>query len=148
MNRVTQLYPKDWNNVSPRVSVAWDTKGDGKTVVRGSWGLYYDAFSFDFFLGQLPWNTFSPGVAYNDMEFGFSAADQIQSGVPIFPDDSFSAAFPVFHGFPDVWTVDQKLVTPWVQNFSANVQQQLGKHAAVQIGYVGSIGRHLFRSST
>ena len=37
------------------------------------------------------------------------------------------------------------MVTPWVQNYSANVQRQLGAHAAVQLGYVGSLGRHLFR---
>ncbi len=41
---VTQLYPKDFNNVSPRVSVAWDTRGDGKTVFRAGWGLYYDRY--------------------------------------------------------------------------------------------------------
>jgi outer membrane receptor protein involved in Fe transport len=145
VNRVTQLYPKDWNNFSPRASVAWDTKGDGKTVVRAGGGLYYDAFSQDFFLGQLPWNTFSPGVAYNDMEFSYSAADSITSGAPVFPSDGFSASVPTLHGFPDVWTVKQDLQTPWVANYSANVQQLIGKHAAIQAGYVGSIGRHLFR---
>jgi hypothetical protein len=142
---VSQLYPKDWNNVSPRVSVAWDVNGNGKTVLRAGWGLYYDAFSQDFFVGQLPWNTFNPGPAYNDLGFSFSAVDQIAPGVPIFPDDSFSAALPSLHGFPDVWTVDQNLQTPWVQNYSANVQRQLGPYAALQVGYVGSIGRHLFR---
>jgi outer membrane receptor protein involved in Fe transport len=142
---VTQLYPKDWNNVSPRLSVAWDVNGNGATVVRAGWGLYYDAFSQDFFVGQLPFNTFNPGPAYNDLGFSFGAVDQIEPGVPVFPDDSFSAALPTLQGFPDVWTVDQKLQTPSVQNFSANVQRQLGAFAAVQVGYVGSLGRHLFR---
>ncbi|MGA9901722.1 MAG: TonB-dependent receptor, partial [Terriglobales bacterium] len=32
----------DWNNIQPRVGVAWDPKGDGKTVVRASFGMFYD----------------------------------------------------------------------------------------------------------
>jgi hypothetical protein len=34
--------PSDKNNWSPRVGFAWDVKGDSRTVVRGSFGMYYD----------------------------------------------------------------------------------------------------------
>ena len=31
----------DTNNFGPRTGVAWDVAGDGNTVVRGGWGMYY-----------------------------------------------------------------------------------------------------------
>jgi carboxypeptidase family protein/TonB-dependent receptor-like protein len=48
---VTQGIPRDTNNVAPRVGVAWDPWNDGKTVIRASYGLFYDhpllALAFD-----------------------------------------------------------------------------------------------------
>ena len=63
--RPGQLYPKDLNNFSPRVSVAYDVFGKGKTVVRAGFGVFYDAFSQDFFTGELAYNTDNTGPAYN-----------------------------------------------------------------------------------
>jgi hypothetical protein len=48
---ITQGIPRDNNNVAPRVGLAWDPKGDGKTVIRSSYGIFYDhpllALAFD-----------------------------------------------------------------------------------------------------
>jgi hypothetical protein len=142
VNTVDQLYPKDLNNFAPRASLAWDVRGDSKTVVRAGWGLYYDAFSQDFFVGQLPFNTFNSGPAYNGVgpdpiTFSFSPVAAIQTGVPVFPAASFSAA--------DVFTVNQNIRTPYTQVYNLNVQQQLNRSVALQVGYVGSQGRKLFR---
>ncbi|MFY9554650.1 MAG: TonB-dependent receptor [Blastocatellia bacterium] len=135
-----RLYERDLNNFSPRIGLAWDVTGKGKTVVRAGWGLFYDAFSQDFFVGQLPFNTFNPGPAYNPVGpapilFSFSTTPEIKAGVPIFTDFLDS----------DVFAVDRHLRTPYVQNFNLNIQQELFKNVLFQAGYVGSHGTKLFR---
>jgi hypothetical protein len=134
---VSQLYDRDMNNLSPRVSAAWDLTGEGKHVLRAGYGLYYDALSQDFFVGQLPWNTFNPGPAYNDVLFSFRPVSELTPGGAVFEDSSFSAS--------DVFTVDKHLRTPYVQIYNVNLQEELGSRAALQIGYVGSLGKSLFR---
>jgi hypothetical protein len=39
---ITQGIPRDYNNVAPRVGLAWDPMGDSKTVIRASFGMFYD----------------------------------------------------------------------------------------------------------
>lgn len=40
--RGTKPSPKDTNNFAPRLGFAWDVNGNGRTVVRGGFGMYYD----------------------------------------------------------------------------------------------------------
>ena len=138
------LYPKDFTNFSPRVGFAYDLTGKGKTVLRAGAGIYYDAFSQDFFLGQAPYNcSFCPGPAYNaigpsQILINGTPVATIQSGVPVFAPAGFVQDNEVF-------SVDQRLRTPYVYEYNLNVQQQLSGPMALQVGYVGSAGRKLFR---
>ena len=136
-----QLYGKDLNNFAPRFGFAYDLTGKGRTVVRGGWGLFYDAFAQDIFVGHAPFNcAFCPGPAYTGFgpgEIGSATANQV-------PLDSTSPVYSGFSGLGDFFGTSQNIRTPYTQNFNLNVQQQFGK-AMVQVGYVGAIGTKLFR---
>ena len=142
-NGLNSLYPPDYRNFAPRVSAVWDASRKGQTVVRASWGIYYDSYSQDYFVGQLPWNTFNAGPAYNGIGpspilFSYSPVSTLTPNTPVFPSSGFGAS--------DVFTVSQNnMRTPYMHNFNANVEQQLGPHAAITLGYVGSLGRRLYR---
>ena len=137
-----RLYEPDYNNWGPRVSAAWDVTGKGKTVVRAGYGIFYDAFSQDMFIGHLPENSgFDPGPAYS----GFGPNPISTAGANSGPLDP---AVPVY-GFPtamgDAFGVDQHIRTPYMQNFNLNFQQELSRRTVLQIGYVGSNGHKLLR---
>jgi hypothetical protein len=140
--QTNQLYGKDLNNFAPRIAFAYDVTGKGKTVVRGGWGMFYDAFSQDMFLGHLPWNcVFCPGPAYPGL--GPKAlATGSPSGAVLAPN------VPVYSGYGaegDFFMIDPHMRTPYVQNFNLNLQQQMGSRMVLQVGYVGSKGTKLFQ---
>jgi len=161
--QVSQLYPKDYNNFSPRISFAYDIFGKGKTVIRAGYGIYYDVFSQDFFAGQLPWPTFNAGPAYNFLggnnpnsifeSYSVNGNLGVSGGcgagtIPV-PNSGGQCAASLFLFDPafgnDTFTVNQNIRTPYTQNYNVNLQQQISRNVSLQVGYVGSKGTKLFQ---
>ena len=136
------LYNKDFNNFAPRLSLAWDALGKGKTVVRAGFGVFYDDYSQDAFTGQIYENSFNIGTAYNP-----AGPDPVtilrtpNPTVPLVPD----APIFVRDITSDVSTVPQNMRTPYVYNYNLNLQQEIFKNTVLQVGYAGSQGRKLLR---
>jgi hypothetical protein len=138
-----RLYEPDYKNFSPRTSIAWDVFGNGKTVLRSGFGLFYDATSQDMFLGHLPYPAFyAPGPAYAN--FGpdpiteATGSGPIASNAPVYGPSTCG-------GECDVFGVDRNIKTPYIENYNLNIQQQITNKVAIQIGYVGSQGHRLWR---
>jgi hypothetical protein len=140
--QTNQLYGKDFNNFAPRLAAAYDLTGKGQTVIRAGWGVFYDAFAQDIFLGHVPWNcVFCPGPAYpgigpNAVQKGSAATTPLDANTPVYGG---------YAPFGDFFAADPKLRTPYTQNFNLNIQQELGRKASLQVGYVGARGTKLFR---
>jgi hypothetical protein len=151
----SSLYPKDFHNFSPRIGMAYDVRGTGKTVLRLGYGFAYDAFSQDFFAGQVPYVSSVAGPLFNDVGPRPISYGSVTNGLTPVPcgsgtipiPGSAQCAAPVFGNFgpTDVFTVDQNLRTPYVQNYNLNIEQQVTSKTAFSVAYVGSSGRKLFR---
>jgi outer membrane receptor protein involved in Fe transport len=142
-----RLYQPDYKNWAPRFSVAWDVTGKGRTVVRTGFGIFYDSYSQDMFMGHLPFSSsFDPGPAYS----GLPGAGQISFGSPA--TDAYGNVLPLALNQPvfgdytpmgDAFGVDPHIRTPYLENFNLNLQQQFTRHMVLQVGYVGSQGHKL-----
>src|SRR5439155_13235133 len=79
---ITQGIPRDYNNVAPRIGLAWDPHNDGKTVIRASYGMFYDhpllALGFD---SDVADGAQAPQIVL----FGGSPCDPRPSAVPTTP---------------------------------------------------------------
>jgi hypothetical protein len=139
---LSSLYPKDWNNFAPRFGFAYTPARNGKTVIRGAYGVFYDVPALNFFVANtgLP-NGGAAGVNANpggpNPVYTIIAKNVVfQSGVPVFGN---AGPVPPYGAFG----ISQDFRTPYVQNFNLNIQRQLSSTTVLQAGYVGSLGRKL-----
>ncbi|HTC67583.1 MAG TPA: TonB-dependent receptor [Candidatus Acidoferrum sp.] len=135
-------YTRDLNNFAPRVGFAWNARPH--TVVRGSYGIYYDYIPLH--LAQANF-TNSAGIGANPvgpdavvpLNFDPNAYNGTTPGAPIF---TLPAGPPVM---PSIFITDHNLRTPYVQSWDLNLQRQLGNSFAIEASYVGTKGTKLVR---
>jgi hypothetical protein len=138
---VKSLYPSDWKNFGPRVGFALQPFDNGGTVVRGSFGLAYDTVNVSPFLGNsFIFNGGPAGVQGNPI--GTNSSQTLTLNGFTLPTDGSLIPWPTNTNF-NLFSVSQNFKTPYLYNYSLNVQKSLGKAAIAQVGYVGSLGRHL-----
>jgi hypothetical protein len=136
----TGLY-KQWGDVSPRVGVAWDVTGDGRTAVRASYALSYDFMAGDYHqinsaappFGNRSLITDPPGRM--DDPYGHVGGDPH----PIVTDRN--TAYPAFGAFG---TMNPDINSPRVQNWNVTVERQLGADWGVAVSYLGNYSDRLW----
>jgi hypothetical protein len=139
---VDTLYPRRYTNFSPRFG--FSEKVTDKFVVRGTYGLFFDLPNLNGFFDNRPGNGASVGVQANNagpnpvFTVSKSAPFGIATGVDPLP--SAPGAGATF----GVSTVSPDFKNAYLQNFNLNTEYQLSRNTIVQLGYVGSVSRHLF----
>lgn len=123
----------DSGNIAPRLGLAY-APGNGKTVIRASYGVYYERIPLRATSNALQ----RDGTKYKVASFSFG-----QPGAPVFP--SVAASFP--DGFlPSITTIDPNIEDAYTQQASLQIERELSSNTSLAVGYLHTRGLHLILS--
>lgn len=126
--RSGQLYQNPTKkNFSPRFGFAWDVFGNGKSALRGGYGLIYNTNGQQTLIVTVTNPPFTPRVSIAN---------------PTFPNPPFERGLG-----NTIRPVEWNIKNPYMQTWNLNLQQQLPGDVVVTLGYAGSRGIHLLRSN-
>jgi hypothetical protein len=145
-------YQGDHNNFAPRLGLAWDPTGSGKTVIRAGGGIIYELVNWEAFLAFN--NTLGlPSIPTATSTGALPGGGTIAVGnTKVFPDTSQYNTGPIFPAGVavdcaanpcSILAVDPNLVTPYVYNWTVNVQHAFTNNLSLEVAYVGDHGSKL-----
>ncbi len=134
---VEQIVPTDKNNLAPRVGFAFDVFGDGKTSLRGGYGIYFDSL-----LGTLYGNfvTSTPFTVAVNAPTPRNFADPFSGASPFVGNLDPTTLFP---NLLSLNVIDPNYESPDAQQWNLTVQREITKDFVVEASYVGTKGTHL-----
>jgi hypothetical protein len=142
--RSDKWYNNDYNNFAPRIGFAWDPTSDGKTSLRGGYGIYYDRF-IGATTSYVDGNT--PGFSQVQTVFPNSAAgSDVRAGdaVPL-PQQPPAPQLRLPNNRQNtIGLFAPDLRTGYYQHISLTIQRELFRNTVIEAGYVGTRGVKLF----
>ena len=117
-------------NPAPRIGFAFDPKGDGKTAIRGGYGIFYEHTNGN--EGNTESLEGSAPFALTASQFniiGYNNIGGSGANIPFFP--------------LSVTSIPSHVQWPYVQQWNLDVQRELPSHVVLSVAYVGSKGTHL-----
>ena len=133
----------DTNNVSPRAGFAWSPFASRRSIVRGSFGLFYD---------RVPLRALANALLSANNTTAITPTSQLsvslsptQAGAPVFPNILPSNGLPagVLVNFT---TMNPRMQNAYSEQGSLEIEQQIGSRGSLSVGYQHLRGLHLIVS--
>jgi hypothetical protein len=152
VGRVKQPYHVPPVNLSPRIGIAWDPFGDGKSSVRAGFSMAYAPHHEQSIAGARP---NPPDVIAGTIQPSAGIGTQILYGIPVPYNPQFIRGLNAQGGLisrpgePTIrlspWTVNPNIKTQYSESWFLNIQRQIFNDWTVELGYVGTTGVNLER---
>lgn len=136
------IVPAQKRNFSPRLGMAWDPFGDGKTSIRAAGGIFYGSVSGNEWNSTSNFQPFAVRQQFNDVASLTDPYGHLPGGVSPFP-YSYDPANPRFIYPASISGVAPDFVWPYTYQFNFSVQRQVTKDLSVTAAYVGSFAHRL-----
>ena len=132
-----------WKKFSPRVGLAWDPRGDGRTSIRASYSMGYDVRATDVYQGA---TIAPPWVVAVSLPFPAGGFDNPWLGYPggnpfPVPPTSKDVAFPSFATY---FAVRPNSPTTSRNSWNLVIQKQLAANWLVSATYMGNSSTHVW----
>jgi hypothetical protein len=136
----------DKSNFAPRLGFSYDVSGNGKTAIRGGYGIFYNAPGAITLANDIEAPPFEPELTFTPNTF-----------TDPYTGTGYTDPFPYAYlnpGKNPVWAYPSQFYSPvphiknaYVQQYNLNLQHEFPKDYMVQIGYVGSMGERLWNGN-
>lgn len=132
-----------WTEFQPRFGFAWDPRGEGKTVIRGGYGIFYDQLFQNltlFSLTQSNPQLYQTALTLTNSAVGVGQLATFRYGVDPLPAPpaGFSFANLAVGGFGRI--NDPEASEPYVQKFSLGFQHELNGRMSISSDFVHTLG--------